>query len=142
MRDQSGWGWDYDKNAPEVSNEVWDAYIKVRHGIQCDCILTSLQKSSDPNVAKPLRKKGFPLFDDIAELIDGTRATGQNAFRAGQPTPAPTQNATASASMSYEPVIDPELLDISNEGGRVTDEEMDRINPLVIYVHQFVYLYR
>lgn len=29
MRDQSGWGWDYETNTPEVSDEVWDAYIKV-----------------------------------------------------------------------------------------------------------------
>ena len=109
--------------------------------IQCDYILSSLQKSSDPNGTKALRKKGFPLFDEIAELVGGTRATGENAFWAGQPTPAPTQNATESASTSYEPVIDPELLDISIEGGRATDEEMDRVNPPVVSVHRFVYLY-
>jgi hypothetical protein len=87
-------------------------------------------------MVKPLRKKGFPLFDDMAELVDGTRATGQYAFRAGQPTPAPpTQNAAASTSTSYEPAMDSVLLDMSLDGGRDSDEELDRNVrvPLVIY---------
>ena len=66
-------------------------------------------------MAKPLHKKGFPLFDDIAELVDGTRATGENAFRVGQST----QNAAASKPTSYEPVIDPQLLDMQFEGRSV-----------------------
>jgi hypothetical protein len=139
MCNQSGWGWDYEKNAPEVSDKVWDAYIKVRllYTMRLYLSLCSLQKVSNQTMAKPLRKKGFPLFDDIAELVGATRATGQNAFRAGQPTPAPsTQNTAASASTSYEPVIDPVLL----EGGMVTDEEMDHAIPLVIYIHQYIYV--
>jgi hypothetical protein len=77
-------------------------------------------------MAKPLRRKGFPLFDNMAELVDGTRATGKNAFRAGQEPPAaPTQNVAPSVSTSYEPAIDPALLDESIEGGRVSDEETD-----------------
>lgn len=31
-------------------------------------------------MAKPLRKKVLPLFGDIAELVDGVRATELNAF--------------------------------------------------------------
>jgi hypothetical protein len=55
----------------------------------------------------------------------GTRATGEYAFRAGQPTwSSSTQNAAASASTSYEPVID------------VTDGELDHDNPQVIYILQ------
>ena len=30
MRAQSGWGWDHDKNIPDVSDEVWEAYMIVR----------------------------------------------------------------------------------------------------------------
>ena len=33
MRNQSGWGWDSEKNAPIVSDDVWNAFIKVR--IEC-----------------------------------------------------------------------------------------------------------
>ena len=29
MRSLSGWGWDDERNAPEVSDEVWDAYTRV-----------------------------------------------------------------------------------------------------------------
>jgi hypothetical protein len=83
-------------------------------------------------VAKSLREKGFPLFNDIVELVGGTRATGEHAFRAGQPNWASsTQNTTA----SYELVIDPTLLEISLEGGRISDGEMDHNNPLVRYIH-------
>ena len=79
----------------------------------------------------PLRKKGFPLFNEVGELIEGTHANGLNAFHAGQPTPTPsTQNVGASASISYEPAIDPELLGISLERGRVSDNEMDCAVPL------------
>ena len=90
---------------------------------------------------KPLRKKGFPLYYEIAELVDGTRATGQNAFRAGQPpaTPAPTQNAVASASTSYEPVIDPELLNISLEMGGASDEAPEEINTSVVVSRRSIY---
>jgi hypothetical protein len=70
-------------------------------------------------MAKPLRKRGFPLSDDIAELVNGTRATGETSFRAGQPT----QNTAASesASTSYEPVIDPQLLDMQPERRNVAN---------------------
>jgi hypothetical protein len=77
-------------------------------------------------MAKPLCKKGFPLFNQISELVDGTRATGKYAFRAGLSTPAPLtekSNAAASASTSYTPVIDPALLDDSLERERNSDEE-------------------
>jgi len=67
----------------------------------------------------------------MAELVDGTRATGQNAFRAGQPT----QTTTASASTSYEPVIDPALLDMSYEGASLSDEEMDHDISQVTEIH-------
>lgn len=30
MRSQSGWGWDSETNAPIVSDEVWNGFIKVR----------------------------------------------------------------------------------------------------------------
>lgn len=82
MRNQFRWEWDYEKNALEVSDEVWDAYIKVRplYTMRLYLSLCSLQKVSNQTMAKPFRKKGFPLFDDIAELIGATHATGQNAF--------------------------------------------------------------
>jgi len=73
-----------------------------------------MQKQSNQTLAKPLRKKGFPLFTEIGELVDGMCATGQYTFSAGQSACTPsTQNATASALTLYEPVIDPVLIEIS-----------------------------
>lgn len=34
---------------------------------------------------KPWRKRSFPLYDDLALLVDGIVATGDNAFRPGRP---------------------------------------------------------
>ena len=63
------------------------------------------------------------LFDDMAELVGGVRATALNAFRAGQPTSgSPAQNAASSASTSYEPE-------------RISNEEMYCDGPLVKYLH-------
>jgi hypothetical protein len=88
-------------------------------------------------MAKALHNKGFPLYDDIADLVDGTRATGLNAFRAGQSTPAlgpSTQNTAELASTSYDPNIDPELQYVPLEGERVSDVEMDCEAPQVISI--------
>ncbi|KAH9988184.1 hypothetical protein BJV77DRAFT_910226, partial [Russula vinacea] len=54
IRNQSGWGWDNTTNLPEVPQPVWDDYIVSHPG------------------AKPYRKKPFPLFDDIADLVGET----------------------------------------------------------------------
>ncbi len=87
-------------------------------------------------MARPLCRKGFPLFNDVAELVDGTHATGKNSFQAGQPTPAPsTQNAAASVSTSYEPVIDLELLYQSLKRGTISEVEQDPDVHLVMYIH-------
>jgi hypothetical protein len=84
-------------------------------------------------MAKPLCRKGFPLFDKFAELVDGICAMGQDAFQAGQPTPAlSTQDPSASVSTSYEPVIDPQLLEISSERGPTLNRELDCNVPQVI----------
>ena len=99
----------------------------------------SLQTQSNPTLTKPLRKKGFPLFKDVGELVDGTRATGKGTFRAlVRADPATqassTQNAAASASTSHQPVIDPKLLDMSLEGVGIIDGELDRDDPQVTEV--------
>ncbi|TDL14017.1 hypothetical protein BD410DRAFT_693273, partial [Rickenella mellea] len=51
---------------PVAESSVWDKECK-----------------SNANV-KPYRKKGFPLFDELQMLINGTVATGKSAFRPGR----------------------------------------------------------
>jgi hypothetical protein len=81
-------------------------------------------------------KKGFQVFYKIGELVDGTRATGENTFCAGQSDRAPsTQNVAASALTPYEPIIDPELINLSLETGRVLGEEIVHNIPLVMFIH-------
>jgi hypothetical protein len=81
-------------------------------------------------MAKPFHKKGVSLFNEIVELVDGTCATGENAFQAGQPTPAPlTQNASTLALTFYKPIINSELLEMSHKGGRTLDRELKSDSP-------------
>jgi hypothetical protein len=64
---------------PTASDDVWEAYISVSAlFIPAFELLTSLCQSHPE--AKPFRKKSFPLYDDLATLIDDVVATGSNAF--------------------------------------------------------------
>jgi len=65
LRDKSGFGWDEGLSRVTATNEVWDALVK-----------------SEPKLAK-WRKTAFPLYDSIHELVVGTVATGEGAFRPG-----------------------------------------------------------
>ncbi|KAJ7788309.1 hypothetical protein B0H13DRAFT_2395059, partial [Mycena leptocephala] len=66
LRDKSGWGWnDQDKHIV-IEDAVWEAYVAI-----------------NPKVAG-WRFKGFPLYDEMAQLIDGAVATGEGAFHPGQ----------------------------------------------------------
>ena len=64
-----------------------------------------------PN-AKKWRKTPFPLFDDMAGLVDGTAATGEGAYHPGQPTHIPATQASQRPStpdewpISVRPVYD------------------------------------
>ncbi|KAI9456700.1 hypothetical protein BJY52DRAFT_1275555 [Lactarius psammicola] len=69
LRATSGFRWNNQEQSVTASRDVWDAYVKTHPS------------------ANKFRKKPFPLYDTIADLVDGTKGTGKNAFRAGQ-TPA------------------------------------------------------
>ena len=76
--------------------------------------------------AKPFKNKSFPLFDDIGDLVNGTRATGEYVFRGGQ---SPTQsNESTLAPISYDGQIDPILLQESKNDWE-SDNEDTRVSP-------------
>ena len=62
-------------------DQVWESFLKV-------CVLLFIVRSlltsnicqSHP-VSSPFKKKGFPLFDELAYLCDDVLATGVGAFR-------------------------------------------------------------
>ncbi|KAF8871548.1 Myb/SANT-like DNA-binding domain-containing protein [Infundibulicybe gibba] len=62
----SGFGWNDTLCIVTASDEVWDAVLK-----------------SNPNLKK-WRKKPFPLYDDMHDLVVGTVATGDGVFRPGR----------------------------------------------------------
>lgn len=82
----SGISWNEVMKKVKAELVVWDAYCKV-----CwSCIYVGLPCSphlplpwSLPK-ANPFHCKGFPLFDEIGNLVDSTCAIGEFTFQAGQ----------------------------------------------------------
>ena len=74
----------------------------------------------NPNKAKlvkTFRTKPFPLFDAIGDLIDGTRATGEGTFQAGQTSVFDHHDSPPRdiSPCSFESKIDPILLEVSHD---------------------------
>ncbi|KIL54101.1 hypothetical protein M378DRAFT_63866, partial [Amanita muscaria Koide BX008] len=56
LKEMSGFGWDDTAKTVTAPNEVWDKLLELGKW----------------------KSKGFPLFDNMADLVDGTYATGTN----------------------------------------------------------------
>ncbi|KAH9014105.1 hypothetical protein EDB85DRAFT_1899347 [Lactarius pseudohatsudake] len=91
LRGLSGFGWDDAKKAVTATDDVWEAYLA----------------PESHKRARPFRnKKQFPLYDNIAELVDGTQATGANAIQFGQtPGSSRAQAPTPPPSVPIDPVL-------------------------------------
>ncbi|KAJ7367469.1 hypothetical protein DFH08DRAFT_795635 [Mycena albidolilacea] len=74
LRGKSGWGWNEELKQIVVSDDVWDAYLLI-----------------NPKI-RPWRNKGFPLYHEMADLVDGGVATGERAFLPGQGPMHPTSS--------------------------------------------------
>ena len=71
--------------------------------------------------AKPYRTKAFPLYDDIAELVCGARATGERCYRGGA-SQEDARTCTATQTGTPHSVIDPALLpDLSDSDDGLVD---------------------
>jgi hypothetical protein len=68
-----------------AADDVWDAYIEVSCVKENYPVLTHCHLQAHPK-QKKWRKTSFPLFDDIANFIKGTYATGKGVFQSGEPT--------------------------------------------------------
>ena len=143
----SGFGWDEATQRFKANKNVWDEYIKVCLTRIYAGLLTCPFLQSHPRAA-PFRNKGFPLFDEIGNLIDGTRATGEFAFRAGQsPGPSKTRHSSPATPPGddFDSRIDPALLEISNKTKNKTrartpfdwekDEYSDNETPITVSLH-------
>ena len=78
----SGFGWDDVTKTATATPEVWEVAIAVCvESLIYDMSFNSTQ--SHKNVAK-FRGRGFPLYDDIADLLQGRQATGKGTVRVPQ----------------------------------------------------------
>jgi hypothetical protein len=114
LRSLSGFGWDDERKMVTAAPEVWDEYLKVSSLVTNTFLITYFMSLQNHPKANPWRKKPFPLYDDISELVDGTRATGQNAFRAGQMRRSSSASqilTTPTSSSDQDSAIDPTLLE-------------------------------
>ncbi|KAF6764367.1 hypothetical protein DFP72DRAFT_1059353 [Ephemerocybe angulata] len=84
LRDMSGFGWDNEKQIVTASDDVWDRWI-----------------AKNPK-KKKWRTTAFPLYDDIGGIVDGTVATGSNAFR-----PSSTQSTEPETNTPEPPSSPP-----------------------------------
>ncbi|KAJ7760868.1 hypothetical protein DFH07DRAFT_957399 [Mycena maculata] len=104
LRNKSGWGWDDENKHVVVEDSVWDASLLINGKI------------------RPWRFKGFPLFDEMADLVDGAVAMGEGAFQPGR---APSPDWPEELPSDDFP-LDPSL---HGAGGRV-DVPSDEIQDL------------
>jgi hypothetical protein len=96
----SGFGWDADKHVVTAADNVWDAYIEVCCVKKNYPVLTHCHLQAHPK-QKKWQKTSFPLFDNIADLIEGTYVTGKGVFWSGEPT--------SDSSEDEDDTIDPAL---------------------------------
>ncbi|KAJ6467017.1 hypothetical protein C8R45DRAFT_1106431 [Mycena sanguinolenta] len=85
LRGLSGVGWDPETHTIVVSDEVWETYIKaccISHFL----LLLLMAPSQAYLKAAKYRHKSYPLYDEMADLVDGGVATGDHSFVPGQPT--------------------------------------------------------
>ena len=113
LRGLLGFGWDCQNCIVTTDSEVWDAYIKVSMSFVDHCSSHAWLQNLSNNKLKTFRTKPFPLYNTIGDLIDGTQATGEGVFQAGQMSAfdcniSPTHNNSPSDTN-----IDPSLLEIS-----------------------------
>ncbi|KAJ6481423.1 hypothetical protein C8R47DRAFT_1073792 [Mycena vitilis] len=71
LRNKSGWGWDDVEKHVVVEDDVWNAFLAINGKIAPWCF------------------KGFPLYDEMSQLVDGAVATGAGAFLPGRPADTP-----------------------------------------------------
>lgn len=96
-------------------------------------ICTQNLSPNKAKMVKTFRTKPFPLFDAIGDLIDGTRATGEGVFQAGQTSvfdchDSPTHDNSPSL---VDPRIDPVLI----EASRDMDKALNQVRPFRIQRH-------
>ncbi|KAH9012949.1 hypothetical protein EDB83DRAFT_2233518 [Lactarius deliciosus] len=117
LRGLSGFGWDDTKKLVTATAEVWDAYL-----------------ANSPAKVFRTGKKTFPLYEDIGNLVEGTRATGANTFQVGQTTrhshkctPAPWPHTPAPKSpLPYSNfTINPLLEQATDDGVGASENELN-----------------
>jgi hypothetical protein len=116
LRSLSGFGWDDERKIVTATADVWERYLEVSPSYVSELNVTLFCVQKHPK-AKPWRKKSFPLYDEISELIEGTRANGSSTFRPSSHTPASKTLAISDTN------IDPILLTLDKSSTPDSDEE-------------------
>ncbi|KAG6826692.1 hypothetical protein H0H87_006689 [Tephrocybe sp. NHM501043] len=112
LKEHSGFGWDDEKGLVTAEDDVWERYLEAHPDL------------------KKWRKNSFLLFDEIAELVEGSYATGQGlpdneedlidpllqSAAIDPPTPSTTPPASSSppSATSTPPALAPALTATSN----------------------------
>jgi len=93
IRDKSGFGWNVEKSLATAEDSVWEKLFEAH-----------------PQFRK-WQTTPFPLYDDMADLVEGTYATGKGVVRPGQDQ---TPSIDSNSDSDYEKfAIDPAILQMS-----------------------------
>ncbi|KAG6839328.1 hypothetical protein C0991_003624, partial [Blastosporella zonata] len=84
---ESGFGWDDEKKIVTADANVWEALIK-----------------SHPPLKK-WQKASFPLFDEMANLIEGTYATSGGVFQPGRDFTPKTDGSVSNSKDNIDPIL-------------------------------------
>ena len=117
LRSQSGFGWDDDRKIVTAEDSVWELYLQVHTFFiyELHSNLTAIQKHEK---AVHWHSHPFPLYDNMAELLDGVIPTGAHAFSSEF---GPTPDDEAADEESIPGNLDPVLF----EKELSTDDEKD-----------------
>jgi len=113
--EQSGWGWNNKKNLPKVSDETWDSYVKVSNISLSHMITLCIYLQAHPK-SKQWHTKPFPLYYEMAELVNRSHTSGERKF-------VPGREATpGSPSIPIDPIL---LKESMRQGKLGSDTDSD-----------------
>ena len=102
----------------DLNNDVWDKYLKVRDVLLSDVIVMHMYPQSRPKL-KQWRTKPFPLYDEMADLVDGSRASGKRKYK---PKKKREEETPGPSSIPIDPVL---LAESISQGKLYSDIDSD-----------------
>lgn len=83
IKEKSGWTWNETRGAADVPRDAWDCFIEVSTYFR-ESVRQFLHCGQGTPDAKYFRTSGFPPYNTLAELVEGTVADGRHVVGSGK----------------------------------------------------------